>query len=74
MGVQKIFLIQKIFDEQVYESKNPFNVKGNYLLELLKKNADVSDLKSLKKPSGKDVKLTKLGTKLSFNETICLKL
>ena len=63
-----------MFDETIYESKNPFNAEGNYLLELLKSNSDVTDLKHLKKPSGEDVKATKMGIKVNFNETICLRL
>ena len=59
-----------MFAKQKYESNNPFNQEGNYLLDLLKNNSNVG---VKKKPTNSNLNVKSFDFKRN-NKTICIKL
>jgi hypothetical protein len=66
-----------MFAEKRYESKNPFNIQGHYILELLRNNSNINDVNVDKIKKLKPI--YKIGFErqfeiTKFNESICIRL
>jgi len=66
-----------MFAEKRYQSKNPFNSQGHYILELLRNNSNINDVNVDKIKKLKPI--YKIGFErqfesTKFNESICIRL